>query len=58
MSLYLLGRVVPDLDEQDGEVVDEHEGGDEAVGELDDIVVGHPTPLLTGHDLDRFVNTS
>ena len=50
---YLLRRVVPNLDEQDCEVVDEDEGGGEAVRELDDVVVGHPAPLLAGDDLDR-----
>ena len=44
---------MPDLDEEDGEVVDEDEGGGEAVRELDDVVVGHPAPLLAGDDLDR-----
>ena len=42
-----------DLDEQDREVVDEDEGRGEAVGELYDVVVGHPPPLLAGHDLDE-----
>ena len=42
---------MPDLDEEDGEVVDEDEGGGEAVRELDDVVVRHAPPLLSRHDL-------
>ena len=48
---------MPNLDEQDCEVVDEDKGGREAVGELDDVVVGHPAPLLAGDDLDRVEET-
>ena len=44
---------MPNLDEEDCEVVDEDEGRGEAVRELDDVVVGHPAPLLAGDDLDR-----
>ena len=41
-----------DLDEEDREVVDEDEGGGEAVGELHDVVVRHAPPLLARHDLE------
>ena len=44
---------MPDLDEEDGEVVDEDEGGGEAVGELHDVVVRHAAPLFARHDLGR-----
>ena len=42
---------MPDLDEEDGEVVDEDEGRGQAVGKLDDVVVRHAPPLLARHDL-------
>ena len=44
-----------DLDEEDREVVDEDEGGGEAVGELHDVVVRHPSPLLAGNDLEQLI---
>ena len=44
---------MPDLDEEDGEVVDEDEGGGEAARELHDVVVRHAPPLLARHDLGR-----
>ena len=43
---------MPDLDEEDGEVVDEDEGGGEAVRKLHDVVVRHAAPLLACHDLE------
>ena len=49
----LLRGAVSDLDEEDREVVDEDEGGGEAVGELHDVVVGHPAPLLASNDLSN-----
>ena len=43
---------MPNLHEQDCEVVNEDEGGGEAVRELDNVVVGHSPPLLASHDLE------
>ena len=43
---------MPDLDEEDGEVVDEDEGGGEAVRELHDVVVRHSPPLFSRNDLE------
>ena len=43
---------MPNLHEQDCEVVNEDEGGGEAVRELDNVVVGHSPPLLAGNNLE------